>query len=96
MKHVKKYHRKLRKYVKRNPARSAGYFSTLTMIMNNTLHFKSLPLLMFMGALLIGVGESAQRSEDKKTIAAIYVKNHPTTPDNAILDQLVEMSEKKR
>lgn len=96
MKTLQKYHKKIRKYIKRNPARSAGYFSTFTMIINNMFHFKSLPLLVFIGALLIGIGESAQRAEDKKSIAAIYIKNHPTTPDSAILDQLVESSEKRK
>ena len=37
-----------------------------------------------------------QRAEDKKSIAAIYIKNHATTPDSALLDQLIESSEKKR
>lgn len=96
MKTVRKYHRKLRKYIRRNPARSAGYASTFTMALNSTFHFKSLPILIFFGALMIGLGESAQRAEDKKSIAAIYVKNHPTTPDALILDQLVEMSEKRK
>jgi len=96
MRIVRKYHRKIRKYAKRNPARCAGYVSTLTMILNNQLHFKSTSLLMFFIVLFIGLGESAQRAEDKKSIAAIYIKNHPTTPDSNLLDQIVEMSEKKK
>ena len=96
MKVLVKSHKKLRKYVRRNPARSAGYVSTFTIILNNTVHFKSLPILMFFAALFIGLGESAQRAEDKKSIAAIYVRNHPTTPDNAILDQLVDISDKRK
>ena len=96
MKAFKKYHKKLRKYVRRNPARSAGYASTFTMALNSTFHFKSLPILIFFGALMIGLGESAQRAEDRKSIAAIYIKNHATTPDSALLDQLIESSEKKR
>lgn len=96
MNKFKKHHRKLRKYVRRNPARSAGYASTFTLALNSTFHFKSLPILIFLGALMIGLGESAQRAEDKKSIAAIYIKNHPTTPDNIILDQLVEVSEQRR
>lgn len=96
MKAARKYHRKLRKYVRRNPARSAGYASTFTMALNSTFHFKSLPVLIFFGALMIGLGESAQRAEDKKSIAAIYIKNSGTTPDNDILDQIVEISAKRK
>ena len=96
MKTLRKYHLKLRKYVIRNPARSAGYFSTFTMIINHTFNFQSLPLLMFIGALFIGIGESAQRAEDKKSIKAIYINNEPNTPDNALLDQIAEMSIRKK
>ena len=93
---VKKYYKKLRKYVRRNPARCAGYISTLTMILNNQFHFKSTSLLMFFIVMFIGLGESAQRAEDRKSIAAIYVKNEATTPDNALLDQIVDATEKKK
>ena len=96
MRKIKSIHRKIRKYVRRNPARCAGYVSTLTMILNNQFHFKSTSLLMFFIVLFIGLGESAQRAEDRKSIAAIYIKNHATTPDSAILDQLVESSEKRK
>jgi hypothetical protein len=95
MKLIGKYHKRIRKYVKRNPARSAGYFSTFTLIMNHMGNIQSLPLLMFLASLIIGIGESAQRAEDKKSIAAIYIKNKPTTPDNVLIDQLIEASEKK-
>ena len=51
---------------------------------------------MFFIVLFIGLGESAQRAEDRKSIAAIYVKNHPTTPDNILLDQIVDLSDRKK
>ena len=96
MRKIKSIHRKIRKYVRRNPARCAGYVSTFTMILNNQFHFKSTSLLMFFIIMFIGLGESAQRAEDRKSIAAIYFKNHPTTPDNALLDQIVDATERKR
>jgi hypothetical protein len=88
MKIIRKYYRKLRRHVIRNPARSAGYFSTFTLIIDKTFDFKSTSLLIFLGAVMIGVGESAQREEDKKTIAAIYVKNDGEVPDKKIIDSL--------
>ena len=90
MKRLHRYHLKLRRYVKRNPARSAGYVSTLTLTINKMYNFKSLGLIMFFGALMIGLGESAQRAENKKTIAAIYIKNEAGTPDEKIIDRLID------
>ena len=90
MKKIKKYHKKLRKYVKRYPARSAGYFTTFTMIVKQMYTFTSLPLLIFLGALIIGIGESAQRAEDKKTISAIYLENEANTPDEELIKRLSE------
>ena len=90
MKKLHKYHLRLRRYVKRNPARSAGYASTLTLTLNKMYNFKSLGIIMFFGALMIGLGESAQRAENKKTIAAIYIKNDGETPDEKLIDRLVD------
>lgn len=90
MKRLHRYHLRLRRYVKRNPARSAGYVSTLTLTINKIYNFKSLGLIMFFGALMIGLGESAQRAENKKTIAAIYIKNEAETPDEKIIDRLID------
>jgi hypothetical protein len=52
MKRLHKYHLRLRRYIKRNPARSAGYVSTLTLTINKMYNFKSLGLIMFFGALM--------------------------------------------
>ena len=90
MKHIKRSHRQLRRYIKRNPARAAGYASTFTLTINKMWNFKSLGLIMFFGALMIGLGESAQRAENKKTIAAIYVKNEANKPDDKIIEGLVD------
>jgi hypothetical protein len=90
MKTIQKYHKRIRRYVKRNPARAAGYVSTFTLTINKIWNFKSLGLIMFFGALMIGLGESAQRAENRKTIAAIYVKNEGNVPDDKIIDRLVD------
>jgi hypothetical protein len=90
MKRLHKYHLRLRRYIKRNPARSAGYVSTFTLTVNKMYNFKSLGLIMFFGALMIGLGESAQRAENKKTIAAIYIKNEGEIPDEKLIDRLVD------
>jgi len=92
---IRKYHRALRKYVARNPARASGYFATFTLIINKMYNFRSLGLVMFFGALVIGFGESAQRAEDKKTISAIYVDNEPNTPDSILLDAITDVSNKR-
>ena len=92
---IKKHHRALRKYVARYPARASGYFATFTLIINKIYDIKSLGLLMFFGALIIGFGESAQRNEDKKTINAIYINNEPDTPDSIMLDAICDVSTKR-
>lgn len=85
-----KHHRSLRRYVARNPARASGYFATFTLTINKIYNFKSLGLVMFFGALLIGFGESAQRTEDKKTIKAIYAENEGSTPDSVLLEAICD------
>jgi hypothetical protein len=37
---------------------------------------------------VIGMGESVQRVENKKTLKALYAKNDPDTPDDEILSGL--------
>lgn len=91
MKTFRKYHKKLRKYVAKNPARVSGYITTLTLTLNKIYNFKSLGLLIFFAMLFIGMGESAQRAEDKKTIRALYIKNIGTVPDEKLLEDTVDV-----
>ena len=95
MKTFRKYHRQLRRYVKRNPARASGYFATLTLAINKTYNFKNLGLMMFFAALIIGIGESAQRTENRKTIKAIYVENDPNVPDDLLLNEICDTPDHK-
>lgn len=88
MKTIRKYHRALRRYVRRNPARSSGYFATFTLAINKVYNFKSLGIMIFFTALIVGIGESAQRSENKKTIKAIYANNDPEVPDETLLNEI--------
>ena len=38
--------------------------------------------------LMIGMGESAQRIEHKKTIEALYTENDPNVPDDEIVSKI--------
>ena len=93
---IRKHHRALRKYVKRNPARSSAYFATFTLAINKTYNFKSLGIMMFFAAMIIGLGESAQRAEHKKTIRAIYLDNDPNIPDETLLNEIADSPNHRR
>jgi hypothetical protein len=95
MKKIHKCHKQLRRYVKRNPARASGYFATFSLMINKLYNFKSLGIMMFFTALIIGIGESAQRAENRKTIKAIYFNNEPDTPDEHLLNAIADSVEGK-
>lgn len=75
-------------YTKRNPAKIAGYLSALILYINK--HFPHLPIDIIIPSvmIIIGMGESAQRLEDKKTIEALWTENNPSLPDQKIIDQI--------
>lgn len=79
---------KLATYTKRNPAKIAGYISALILYFNK--HFPHLPIDIIIPSvmIMIGMGESAQKVEDKKTIEALYTSNDPNVPDQKIIDKI--------
>lgn len=79
---------KIALYTKKYPARISGYMSAIILYVNK--HFPELPLDIIIPSvmLLIGLGETAQRIENKKTLKALWAENDPDTPDEEIIDNL--------
>jgi hypothetical protein len=79
-------------YTRKNPARIAGYLSALVMYVNK--HFPDLPLDIVIPSvmLMIGLGESSQRLENKKTRMALYSDNDPNIPDDEIINEIAKGS----
>lgn len=77
-------------YTRKNPARIAGYLSALVMYINK--HWPSLPLDIVIPSIMImiGLGESSQRLENKKTKMALYSDNHPDVPDDEIIHDIIK------
>jgi hypothetical protein len=78
---------RLANYTRKNPAKIAGYLSALILYINK--HFPNLPIDIIIPSvmIMIGMGESAQKMEHKKTIKALYTKNQPDIPDEDILEK---------
>ena len=81
---------KIRRYVKKNPARLSGYISAFTIYLYHSLPTLNSDLIMFLMSIFIGLGEASQRAEDKKTIAAIYFKSKAEIPDDKMIDHFLE------
>jgi len=75
-------------YSKKYPARIAGYLSALILYFNK--HFPHLPIDIIIPSVMIviGMGETAQRLEHKKTLKALYAENKPDVPDEDILNDI--------
>jgi hypothetical protein len=75
-------------YTRKNPAKIAGYLSALILYINK--HFPSLPIDIIIPSvmLMIGMGESAQKMENKKALKALYTDNDPSKPDEDILSDI--------
>jgi hypothetical protein len=78
---------RLANYTRKNPAKIAGYLSALILYINK--HFPNLPIDIIIPSvmIMIGMGESAQKMEHKKTIKALYTNNQPDIPDEDILEK---------
>ena len=76
------------KYIKKHPSRVSGYISALIIYLNKS--FPSIPIEIIIPTVMfvIGMGESVQRVENKKTLKALYTENDPNTPDDEILAEL--------
>lgn len=75
-------------YTTRNPARISGYISALVLYFNK--HYPQFPLDIIIPSvmIMIGMGEYAQRLENKKTVEALYTENDPYTPDEEIIKKI--------
>lgn len=79
---------KIALYTRKNPAKIAGYLSALILYFNK--HFPHFPIDIIIPSvmIMIGMGEAAQKIEDKKTIEALYTPNDPAIPDSKIIDKI--------
>jgi len=79
---------RLANYTRKNPAKIAGYLSALILYLNK--HFPNLPVDIIIPSvmIMIGMGESAQKMEHKKTLKALYAENDPSKPDEDILSDI--------
>ena len=79
---------KIFKYLKNHPVRVSGYISALIIYLNKS--FPNIPIEIIIPTVMfvIGMGESVQRVENKKTLKALYTENNPNTPDDEILAEL--------
>ena len=79
---------KISKYLKKHPVRVSGYISALIIYLNKS--FPNIPIEIIIPTVMfvIGMGESVQRVENKKTLKALYTENNPNTPDDEILAEL--------
>ena len=79
---------KISTYFKRYPARVSGYTSALILWGHKYYSGKVMDLLIPSVMFMIGMGEMAQRAENKKTIKALYTENDPTRSDEDIIKDI--------
>jgi magnesium-transporting ATPase (P-type) len=73
------------KYIKKHPSRVSGYISALIIYLNKSFPNVPIDIIIPTVMFVIGMGESVQRIENKKTLKALYTENNPDTPDDEIL-----------
>jgi hypothetical protein len=76
---------KIASYFRKYPARVSGYMSALILWGHKYYSGKLMDLLIPSVIFMIGMGEMAQRVENKKTIKALYTENDPNKPDEEII-----------
>jgi len=79
---------KISAYFKRYPARVSGYTSALILWGHKYFSGKLVDLLIPSVMFMIGMGEMAQRAENKKTIKALYIENDPNRSDEDIIKDI--------
>jgi hypothetical protein len=79
---------KISTYFKRYPARVSGYTSALILWGHKYFSGKLIDLLIPSVMFMIGMGEMAQRAENKKTIKALYTENDPNRSDEDIIKDI--------
>lgn len=75
-------------YTRRNPARISGYTSALVLYFNKNFPHFPLDIIIPSVMIIIGMGEYAQRLENKKTVEALYTENDPDMPDDEIISHI--------
>ena len=91
--------RNISTYYRSYPSRISAYISCLVMYINK--HDTNIPIDIVIPSVLIivGFGEFAQRSEDKKTINALYSDNPIDMSDHEVIHEICynnnEYKEKK-
>ena len=79
---------KLSAYFRKYPARVSGYTSALILWGHKYFSGQLLDILIPSIMFMIGMGEMAQRVENKKTIKALYMENDPNKADEDIIGGL--------
>jgi hypothetical protein len=80
---------KLSIYYKRYPARISGYTSALILWGHKYFSGRLIELLVPSIVFMIGMGEMAQRSEDRKTIKAISLKQDINKTDEELIKDIL-------
>jgi magnesium-transporting ATPase (P-type) len=80
---------KISTYTKRYPARVSGYTSALILWGHKYFSGQIIDILIPSVMFMIGMGEMAQRAENKKTIKALYTDNDPHRSDEEILKDII-------
>lgn len=76
-------------YTKRNTAKIAGYLSGLTLWLHHIVDDKTLDLVLIPSILvLVIMGEITQRTEDSKTIHALYSDAPSGVSDDVVIDHI--------
>ena len=79
---------KLSTYFKKYPARVSGYTSALILWGHKYFSGKLLDLLIPSVMFMIGMGEIAQRAEDRKTVKAISLEQDINKTDEELIRSL--------
>jgi hypothetical protein len=79
---------KILTYTKRYPARVSGYTSALILWGHKYFSDKLTDILIPSIMFIIGMGEMSQRTENKKTIKALYMENDPNKSDEDIIKDI--------
>ncbi len=93
---MKKYWAIVSFYFEKYPARVTGYLSAISL--NGIKYWQTIPMgiLIPIAMLFIGMGEGAQRLEDRKTIDALYKDNDPKKKDYEEIEEMVKLKHKHR
>ncbi len=92
---MKTLYANIRKYIKKYPARTSGYFSAITIYLYHYIPAINADSIMFFVSIFIGMGEAAQRAEDKKTIMAIYLNSDGNVPDDDLIEEAMNLHKAK-